>query len=66
MPIVHAHILAGRTPEQKQAFARAVTDAATAHLDVPASAVRVLLHEIPHAQRFTAGEPKGPPPGAPD
>lgn len=61
MPILHAHILAGRTPEQKQAFARAVTEAATAHLGVPATAVRVLLHEIPPAQWFTAGEPKGPP-----
>ncbi|MFT3763012.1 MAG: tautomerase family protein [Pseudoxanthomonas sp.] len=64
MPIVHAHILAGRTPEQKQAFARAVTDAATAHLAVPATAVRVLIHEIPPAEWFTAGEPKSPPAGA--
>lgn len=61
MPIVHAHILSGRTPEQKQAFARAVTDAATTHLGVAAGAVRVLLHEIPPSEWFTAGESKAPP-----
>ena len=66
MPILHAHILAGRTPEQKRAFARAVTEAAATHLGAPVSAVRVLLHEIPPAEWFTAGEPKGPPPGVAD
>lgn len=65
MPILNAYILAGRSPEQKQAFARAVTEAATTHLGVPASAVRVLVHEIPPAEWFTAGEPKGPPAGKP-
>ena len=64
MPILHANILAGRTAEQKQAFARAVTEAAVAHLAVPATAVRVLIHEIPPAEWFVAGEPKGPPAGA--
>lgn len=63
MPIVHVHILAGRTLEQKQAFARAVTDAATTHLAVPATAVRVLIHEIPPTEWFTAGESKSPPAG---
>lgn len=61
MPILHAHILAGRSAEQKQAFARAVTEAAIVHLAVPATAVRVLIHEIPAAEWFTAGEPKAPP-----
>ena len=63
MPILHAHVLAGRTPEQKQAFARAVTEAAAAHLGAPAAAVRVLIHEIPPELWFTAGEPKAPPAG---
>lgn len=63
MPILHAHILAGRTQEQQQAFARAVTEAAVAHLGVPPTAVRVLIHEIPPAQWYTAGEPKSPPAG---
>lgn len=64
MPIVHANILAGRSQEQKAAFARAVTDAAVAHLGIPVAAVRVLIHEIEPNDWFTAGEPKSPPPGA--
>lgn len=65
MPIVHANILAGRSQEQKAAFARAVTEAAVAHLDIPASAVRVLIHEIEPTSWFTAGEAKAPPPTRP-
>ncbi len=65
MPILHAHILSGRTPEQKRAFARAVTEVAVVHLAVPPAAVRVLIHEIPPAEWFTAGEPKSSPPGIP-
>lgn len=64
MPIIHANVLAGRSHEQKAAFARAVTGAAVEHLKVPASAVRVVFHEIDPADWFTAGEPKAPPPGA--
>lgn len=64
MPIIHASVLAGRSHEQKAAFARAVTEAAATHLGVPAGAVRVLLHEIAPSDWFTAGEPKAPPPGA--
>lgn len=60
MPIFHAHILAGRSQEQKAAFARAVTEAAQQHLAVPASAVRVVLHEVPPTDWFTAGEAKAP------
>lgn len=63
MPIVHAHVLAGRSQAQKAAFARAVTEAATAHLGVPATAVRVVFHEIEPEDWFTAGEPKSPPAG---
>lgn len=64
MPLLHAHILAGRTHEQKAAFARAVTDAAVTHLNVPVTAVRVVFHEIEPTDWFTAGEPKSPPPSA--
>ena len=64
MPILHAHILAGRTAEQKAAFARAVTAAAVEHLAAPLAAVRVILHEIPPQEWFSAGEPKAPPPGS--
>lgn len=58
MPIVHVHVLAGRSTDQKNAFARAVTTAAAEHLAAPPGAVRVLIHEIPATEWFTAGEPK--------
>lgn len=64
MPLIHANILAGRSHAQKAAFAKAVTDAAAKHLDVPPAAVRVIFHEIPPGDWFTAGEPKSPTPGA--
>lgn len=61
MPLIHAHVLSGRTHEQKAAFARAVTEAASKHLGAPATSVRVIIHEIAPGEWFTAGEPKGPP-----
>ena len=63
MPIIHANVLAGRSHEQKAAFARAVTDAAVTHLGVPATAVRVVFHDIEPTDWFTAGDPKSPPSG---
>ncbi|RYY29382.1 MAG: 4-oxalocrotonate tautomerase family protein [Sphingomonadales bacterium] len=60
MPIVQANILKGRTAEAKADFARAVTDAAVAHLGVPPQAVRVLISEVEPEHWFTAGEPKAP------
>ena len=63
MPIIHVNVLAGRSHEQKAAFAKAATEAAAAHLGAPAAAVRVLFHEIAPSDWFTAGEPKSPPAG---
>lgn len=64
MPILHAHVLAGRSQAQKAAFAKAVTEAAERHLAVPAAAVRVLIHEVQPNDWFTAGEAKAPPAAA--
>lgn len=61
MPLIHANILAGRSHEQKAAFAQAVTEAATTHLGVPITAVRVVFHEIEPSDWFTAGQAKSPP-----
>lgn len=61
MPLIHVHLLAGRSQEQKTAFARALTQAAAEHLNAPASAVRVLFHETAPEHWFTAGEPKQAP-----
>ncbi|MFC3712987.1 4-oxalocrotonate tautomerase family protein [Sphingoaurantiacus capsulatus] len=60
MPIVNVSILKGRTPQAKAAFAKAVTDAAAAHLDVTPPQVRVLITEIEPAHWFVAGESKAP------
>ncbi len=60
MPIVKVNIIAGRSPEAKAAFARAVTEAAVTHLDVKPAQVRVLIEEIAPAHWFTGGEAKAP------
>lgn len=63
MPIIQANVLAGRSHQQKAAFAEAVTAAAVEHLKVPATAVRVVFHEVDPADWFTAGVAKAVPPG---
>ena len=65
MPIVHANILSGRSQAQKAAFAKAITEAAQAHLNVPATAVRVLINEVDPDHWFTAGQAKSAPASAP-
>lgn len=62
MPVIHAHLIRGRSPAQKAAFARAVTEAASQYLNAPAAAVRVVFHEIEPSDWFVAGEPKATPP----
>ncbi len=61
MPIIRTTILAGRPYAAKQAFAKAVTDAAVEHLGIAAPQVRVLIEEIEPEHWFVAGEPKSPP-----
>lgn len=61
MPIITANILAGRNWETRQAFMRALTDAATETLKVEASAVRVILVEVPPEHWAAGGQPKGLP-----
>jgi 4-oxalocrotonate tautomerase len=43
MPVITAHILEGRTSEQKAALIRALTDAAVRTLHVSEDSVRVIL-----------------------
>jgi len=54
MPILDVTLLAGRTPEKKNALIRELTDAAVRALDVPPQSVRVLLREIDH-EHFAVG-----------
>ena len=46
MPIITAHILEGRSSEQKTALIRSVTDAVVSALDVPRESVRVIITEM--------------------
>lgn len=60
MPIIRVSILKGRSNAAKASFAKAVTEAAVANLDVTPSQVRVLIAEIDPSDWFTAGESKAP------
>jgi len=61
MPLIHANVLKGRSKDAKAGFARALTDAAVAHLGVAPEQVRVLIHEIEPDNWFTAGVAKDQP-----
>jgi 4-oxalocrotonate tautomerase len=47
MPIIHVHLIEGRTDEQKARLIRALTDAAHEAVGAPRESVRVLLIEMP-------------------
>lgn len=55
MPIMMIHMIEGRTPEQKEKFIAALTDAAEATLQAPRESVRVLLQEMPKEHFGIAG-----------
>lgn len=46
MPIIHMHLMEGRTPEQKRAAAKAVTEAVVRTLGAKPETVRVLITEL--------------------
>lgn len=46
MPIIHMHLMEGRTPEQKRAAAKAVTEAVVRTLGAQPEAVRILITEL--------------------
>lgn len=58
MPIVEITMVEGRTPDQKKALLRSVTDAIVGSLGVPQGNVRVILREIPTAHFAVGGEVK--------
>lgn len=56
MPIMHVHLIQGRTEEQKARLIEALTRAAVEALDAPIESVRVLLHEVPNTDFGIAGQ----------
>lgn len=46
MPVISANILSGRTPDQKRALIRGLTEAAVQALGVQPEQVRVIIQEV--------------------
>lgn len=56
MPFIRVELFEGRTPEQKKAFVKAVTQAAVETLGTKPEAVDVVLYDIKKSEWATAGE----------
>ena len=56
MPLVQINLLAGRTPEQKEALLRAVTDAVHESIGAPLPSIRVWINEMAKTDYMVAGE----------
>lgn len=56
MPILEMHLMEGRTLEQKEAAARAVTDALVGSLGVKPQSVRILITEHKNDEFYVAGQ----------
>lgn len=55
MPEVIIHAAEGRTPEQKKALMKDISDAVVKNLGVPAEAVTVILQEAPKTHKMKGG-----------
>lgn len=58
MPIIHVHVIEGRTDEQLNRLMERLTDAASESLNVKKEQVRVLIQEIPKKHWGVGGKPK--------
>ncbi|PWR19538.1 4-oxalocrotonate tautomerase [Zavarzinia aquatilis] len=58
MPIIEMHLLEGRTSEQKQRAATAITEAVIGALGVRPEAVRILITEHHADEFYVAGAPR--------
>ncbi len=55
MPEVIVHAVEGRTPEQKKALMKDITEAVMKNFGVPIEAVTVSVIEAPHTHKMKAG-----------
>lgn len=55
MPIIHIHLLDGRTVDQKRNLVKAVTDAVVSTIDTKPEAVKIVLHDMATHDYATAG-----------
>ncbi|ANX11334.1 4-oxalocrotonate tautomerase [Fictibacillus arsenicus] len=58
MPIIHVHVIKGRTDEQLSELMESLTNAAAESLDVKKEQVRVLIQEVPNKHWGVGGKPK--------
>ncbi len=56
MPTINVQLFEGRTPEQKRAFVKAITEATVATLGSSADSVDIILHEVKREHWSTAGQ----------
>lgn len=61
MPIIHVHVLKGRSEAQLQKVAAGITRVMVENTGVAPEAVRVLIHEVEPSHWYTAGIAKKPP-----
>lgn len=61
MPLVQINMLAGRTPEQKEALLRAVTEAVQTSIGASLPSIRVWINEFERHEYLAGGEFVGPP-----
>jgi len=57
MPEVYVHAVEGRTPEQKRALMKDITDAVVRHFNAPPDAVVVTIVESQKVNKAKAGVP---------
>ncbi len=55
MPIVHIHLLEGRTLDQKRELVRTVTDAVVTSVNAAPERVHIVLHEMERENFGEAG-----------
>ncbi|MCB2101932.1 MAG: 2-hydroxymuconate tautomerase family protein [Rhodobacterales bacterium] len=63
MPIIDITLLEGRSPADKVALVRAVTDACVESIGAPRETVRIMIRELPLEHYAVGGVPKKMPPG---
>jgi 4-oxalocrotonate tautomerase len=57
MPEIYVHAVEGRTPAQKKALMKDITDAVVRHFDVPLETVVVTIVECPKINKAKGGVP---------
>ncbi len=63
MPLITVHMYRGRTPAQKEAVVRGITDVMVREANAKPESVEVILMEVPREHWAMAGKLQGAPAG---